>query len=209
MTNQDRPFAGEKMSYAFADTALGLALVAAGEQGVTALLIGDDRGRLLAELGDTLAGAILEEDEAGMRATLDAVAELIANPAAGTSLELDLRGSPLELAVWEALAGVPSGETIGYGALARRLPVPATAQEVGSACAANRVAVAVPCHRVVKADGGISGYRWGVRRKRRLIALEHRAEKWEPVLGNNDATLRTLSGEPDSKIGGATQKAAA
>lgn len=74
--------------------------------------------------------------------------------------------------MWDALKRIPAGETTTYGAIAKALPVAATAQEVGQACGANRVAIAVPCHRVVKADGGISGYRWGVQRKRRLINLE-------------------------------------
>lgn len=172
MKSEQRPFAGERITYAFAETALGLALVAESERGVAALLIGDDRIRLLGELRGTLAGAPLEEDAAGMSATLATVARLIANPASGASFRLDLRGSPLERAVWDALASVPTGETTTYGALAKSLSVPATAQEVGAACAANRIAVAIPCHRVVKADGSISGYRWGVQRKRRLINLE-------------------------------------
>jgi AraC family transcriptional regulator of adaptative response/methylated-DNA-[protein]-cysteine methyltransferase len=100
------------------------------------------------------------------------VVALIASPGRELHLPLDLCGSELELAVWEALRGIPSGETRTYGALAKMLAVPATAQEVGAACAANRLAVAVPCHRVVKADGSISGYRWGVQRKRRLITME-------------------------------------
>jgi AraC family transcriptional regulator, regulatory protein of adaptative response / methylated-DNA-[protein]-cysteine methyltransferase len=97
---------------------------------------------------------------------------LVDAPQLGTDLTLDLRGSLLELAVWKALQSIPSGETRTYGAIARDLPITATAQDVGAACAANRVAVAVPCHRVVKSDGSISGYRWGVQRKRRLINME-------------------------------------
>jgi AraC family transcriptional regulator, regulatory protein of adaptative response / methylated-DNA-[protein]-cysteine methyltransferase len=85
---------------------------------------------------------------------------------------LDLRGSPLEVAVWNALQSIHAGETRTYSAIAKGLPVAATAQEVGAACAANRIAIAVPCHRVVKSDGSISGYRWGVQRKRRLINME-------------------------------------
>jgi AraC family transcriptional regulator of adaptative response/methylated-DNA-[protein]-cysteine methyltransferase len=81
----------------------------------------------------------------------------------------------VELAVWKALQAIPVGETRTYGEIARELPMTATAQDVGAACAANRVAVAVPCHRVVKSDGSISGYRWGVQRKRRLINMEGEA----------------------------------
>ena len=97
---------------------------------------------------------------------------LVEAPHHGTDLRLDLRGSPVELVVWNALQAIPPGETRTYGAIARDLPIPATAQDVGAACAANRIAIAVPCHRVVKSDGSISGYRWGVKRKRRLINTE-------------------------------------
>lgn len=172
MTHEPKTFSGEAMTYAFADTGIGTILAAAGERGVTALLIGGDRARLRRELGEMLAGASLREDEAAMADILACVVRLAANPAELVTFALDLRGSRVEQAVWDALRRLPAGATIGYGALARSLPVPATAQEVGAACAANRVAIAVPCHRVVKADGGISGYRWGVARKRALIALE-------------------------------------
>jgi AraC family transcriptional regulator of adaptative response/methylated-DNA-[protein]-cysteine methyltransferase len=91
-------------------------------------------------------------------------------PHLGTDLKLDLRGSPLEMAVWNALRSIPPGETRTYGAIAKDLTV--TPQEVGAACAANRIAIAVPCHRVVKSDGSVAGYRWGVQRKRRLINME-------------------------------------
>jgi AraC family transcriptional regulator of adaptative response/methylated-DNA-[protein]-cysteine methyltransferase len=87
-------------------------------------------------------------------------------------MSLDLKGNALETVVWQALATIPVGETRSYGELAKSLSVPATAQEVGAACAANVVALAVPCHRVVKADGSISGYRWGINRKRRLLEKE-------------------------------------
>lgn len=93
-------------------------------------------------------------------------------PELGLDLPLDIRGSALELTVWEALRAIPPGESRTYGNLAKSLPMPATAQEVGAACATNVLAVALPCHRLVKADGSISGYRWGVQRKRRLINME-------------------------------------
>jgi AraC family transcriptional regulator of adaptative response/methylated-DNA-[protein]-cysteine methyltransferase len=112
------------------------------------------------------------EDQDGLARTAAKAAALVDAPQHGTDLQLDLRGSELELAVWRTLQAIPAGETRSYGAVARALPLAATAQEVGAACAANRIAVAVPCHRVVKADGAISGYRWGVQRKRRLIDLE-------------------------------------
>lgn len=172
MMNEQTPFAGEAMTYAFADTAIGTILVAAGDHGVAALLIGSDRGRLRRDLGAMLDGAVLTEDGATLADILENVTRLLANPAELVSFALDLRGSRIEQTVWDALRRIPAGETIGYGALAKQLALPVTAQEVGAACAANRVAVAIPCHRVVKADGSISGYRWGVQYKRRLLALE-------------------------------------
>ncbi len=171
METLNRPYESEVITYAFTHTVLGLAVVARSGRGVAALLIGDNKDRLLADLREALEGAILEEDESAMMPLLDEVASMCASPSNGR-LHLDLRGTRLELAVWQALGSVQPGDTIAYGELAKKLELPATAQEVGAACAANRVAVAVPCHRVVKADGSISGYRWGVHRKRKLINLE-------------------------------------
>jgi AraC family transcriptional regulator, regulatory protein of adaptative response / methylated-DNA-[protein]-cysteine methyltransferase len=104
--------------------------------------------------------------------TIAKAVALVDKPHLGTDLTLDLRGSPMEVAVWKALQAIPAGETRTYGAIAQSLPIAVTAQDVGVACAANRIAIAVPCHRVVKSDGSISGYRWGVQRKRRLINME-------------------------------------
>ena len=154
------------------ETALGIILVAESENGVAALFIGDDRAKLYRDLEDAFPNAELIPDQAGLAETIAKAAALIEAPHLGADLKLDLRGTPVELAVWQALQAIPSGETRSYGAIARGLAVAATAQDVGAACAANRIAVAVPCHRVVKADGSISGYRWGVRRKRRLINME-------------------------------------
>jgi AraC family transcriptional regulator of adaptative response/methylated-DNA-[protein]-cysteine methyltransferase len=100
------------------------------------------------------------------------VADGIDNPHTPIDLPLDVRGSDAERAVWAALRQIPSGETRTYGQIAKALPLSMTAQEVGAACAANVHALAIPCHRVIKADGTISGYRWGVARKRRLLQME-------------------------------------
>jgi AraC family transcriptional regulator, regulatory protein of adaptative response / methylated-DNA-[protein]-cysteine methyltransferase len=162
----------ETLRFGHGETALGIVLAAESTHGVIALFIGDDRAKLLQGLKDAFPEAKLVLDETGLVQTIAKAAALVDAPYLGTDLQLDLRGSPVELAVWQALQAVPTGETRTYGEIARDLPVPATAQEVGAACAANRIAVAVPCHRVVKSDGSISGYRWGVRRKRRLINME-------------------------------------
>jgi AraC family transcriptional regulator of adaptative response/methylated-DNA-[protein]-cysteine methyltransferase len=162
----------ETLRFGYGDTALGTITVAESTRGVVALFIGDDRATLLRDLKNTFPEAELVLDQTGLAQTVIKAAALIGSPHLGTDMRLDLRGSSVEIAVWKALQAIPSGETRTYGAIARSLPITATAQEVGTACAANRIAVAVPCHRVVKSDGSISGYRWGVHRKRRLINME-------------------------------------
>ena len=162
----------ETMRFGYGETALGTILVAESLHGVVALFIGDDRATLLQDLKETFPESELLLDEVGLARTIAKAAALVDAPHLGTDLQLDLRGSPVEVAVWEALRAVPAGETRSYGVIAQSLPIAATAQDVGAACAANRIAVAVPCHRVVKSDGSIAGYRWGVRRKRRLINME-------------------------------------
>jgi AraC family transcriptional regulator of adaptative response/methylated-DNA-[protein]-cysteine methyltransferase len=164
--------AAETLRYGFGESKLGTVLVAQSGRGVAAIFPGEDRAKLRRELRQAFDGARLVEDEAGLAEVIGIVVRLVDAPQLGSTLSLDLRGSELELAVWAALQAIPSGELRTYGALAKTLPVSATAQEVGAACAANVLAVAVPCHRVVKADGSISGYRWGVQRKRRLINIE-------------------------------------
>ncbi|WP_034158984.1 methylated-DNA--[protein]-cysteine S-methyltransferase [Sphingomonas sp. ERG5] len=169
---QGQNISAETIRYGLAPTSLGTMLAAVSSRGIAAILIGDDVAALTRELRRSLPGATLIEDDLAVAAAIVTIAAWLDTPRAPLDLPLDLRGSDQELAVWEALRTIPVGETRSYGALAKRLNVPATAQEVGAACAANRIAIAIPCHRVIKADGGISGYRWGVRRKRRLLALE-------------------------------------
>jgi AraC family transcriptional regulator of adaptative response/methylated-DNA-[protein]-cysteine methyltransferase len=152
----------ETLCFGYADTALGTILVAKSTIGVVAILIGDDRAKLLRDLKDTFPKAECIANQAGLTQTIVKAVVLVSAPYVKPDMRLDLRGSPLELAVWKALQAIPPGETRTYGAIARSLPITATAQEVGAACAANRIAVAIPCHRVVKSDGSLSGYRWGV-----------------------------------------------
>jgi AraC family transcriptional regulator, regulatory protein of adaptative response / methylated-DNA-[protein]-cysteine methyltransferase len=162
----------ETLRYGYGNTALGSLVVAASARGVVALFIGDDRTQLLRDLKSAFPCARAVLDQVGLQETIAKAAALVDAPHSGTDLALDLRGSEVEVAVWGALQAIPAGETRTYSAIAKTLPMAASAQEVGAACAANRIAVAVPCHRVVKADGSIAGYRWGVQRKRRLINLE-------------------------------------
>ena len=172
MNSKRRADAEEALRFGYGETKIGCALVASSGKGVAAILLGSDRTKLRVELASAFPAVELIEDEGTLAVTAAKVAAFIDAPRRGLDLPLDPRGSALELAVWEALRNIPAGETRSYGALAKAIALRATPQEVGAACAANRLAVAIPCHRVLKADGSISGYRWGVWRKRRLLALE-------------------------------------
>ena len=173
MTTQTLDTAGpETLRFGYGEGALGTIVVAESIRGIAALFIGNDRAKLLRDLKDAFPEAELVLDQTGLMQTIAKVSALVDAPHRGTDLRLDLRGSPVEVAVWKALQAIPPGETRTYAAIAQNLPVTVTAQEVGAACAANRIALAVPCHRVVKSDGSIAGYRWGVQRKRRLINME-------------------------------------
>jgi AraC family transcriptional regulator of adaptative response/methylated-DNA-[protein]-cysteine methyltransferase len=167
--NQNHP---ETLRISYGETKLGLAVIAMSDRGLAAIFLGKDWPSLRRELAEAFAGVTLVEDDAELGDAITKVIAYINTPNSALDLPLDLRGTEVELAVWEALRAIPSGETRSYGAIAKELRVTATAQDVGAACAANRLAVVIPCHRVVKADGSISGYRWGVSRKRRLINLE-------------------------------------
>ena len=168
--------ATEAIRFAFGTFSLGQVLVAVGAEGVTAILIGDGRDALRRELAGAFPRAEPILDQADLEPVVDIVCAYLEAPQGEIGVPLELRGSAVERAVWQALREIPYGRTASYGEIARGLPLPATAQEVGAACAANRLAIAIPCHRVIKADGSISGYRWGVRRKRALIAREASAE---------------------------------
>jgi O-6-methylguanine DNA methyltransferase len=163
---------GAELSFAIGETSLGAVLVARSAKGICAILIGDEPASLRHACQERFPRVRLIGDDAALAETLRRVVQLIEAPATSLDLPLDAQGSAFERRVWEALRDIPPGSTASYGEIARRLGAPATAQEVAAACAANPLAVAVPCHRVVKADGTISGYRWGVRRKRALLSRE-------------------------------------
>jgi AraC family transcriptional regulator of adaptative response/methylated-DNA-[protein]-cysteine methyltransferase len=164
--------ASEEIHFAFGKFSLGMVLIAASGKGIVAILLGDGRHELHRELVYAFPEANLSADETGLANTVAKIVAFLDAPHQGLDLPLDIRGSAQEQAVWQALRNVPAGQTTTYGQIAKSLPLSATAQDVGAACAANVLAVAIPCHRVVKADGSISGYRWGVQRKRKLINLE-------------------------------------
>jgi AraC family transcriptional regulator of adaptative response/methylated-DNA-[protein]-cysteine methyltransferase len=165
--------ARETIRYGAVDTALGLALVAASDKGVVAVTLGDDRADLVADLERRFPKAIRIEDPAAISGELDTVVELIAGKPA--DLPIDERGTELQRAVWKALREIPSGVTASYADVARRIGRPSAVRAVAQACGANPIAVLTPCHRVVRSDGGLSGYRWGAERKAKLLAREARA----------------------------------
>ncbi|WP_119268594.1 methylated-DNA--[protein]-cysteine S-methyltransferase [Taklimakanibacter deserti] len=164
------------MTFAFGTTSLGQVLVAATEKGVSAIFLGSDQGRLLADLIRHFPKARISEGNDRLADTVGKVVALIEDPASPVDLTLDLQGSDFEITVWQALRAIPPGKTLSYSELAARLGVTGgekgPAKEVADACANNRIAVAVPCHRILRKDGTISGYRWGVHRKRALLKRE-------------------------------------
>ena len=166
--------AGTEIRFALARCSLGSILIAATERGVCAISLGDDPDALLRELQDRFPHAQLRGGDAQFERTVATVVGFVEAPAVGLALPLDLRGTGFQLRVWQALRAIPPGETVSYGEIARRLGMPSASRAVGAAVAANPVAVAVPCHRVVRSDGHLSGYHWGVARKRALLEREGR-----------------------------------
>ncbi len=154
---------------------LGTVLVARSERGVCAILLGDDARELERDLRARLPHDDLQESTTELAPLLTNVRIFLEAPRTGLEVPLDLRGSELEQRVWNALREIPPGTTQIYSEVARRLGVAATAKEVGEACAANPLAVAVPCHRVLRKNGSLGGYRWGLRRKRALLERERAA----------------------------------
>ena len=166
--------------YATRPTPLGTALVARSQRGLAAILLGDDEGAMAAELARVYAGTVAREDGDALRTVLDDFGAFLLSPATGFHHRLDLGGTPFQRRVWQALLDIPAGSTITYTDLAARIGRPDAVRAVAGACAANRHAVAVPCHRVLGRDGALSGYRWGMDRKRQLLAMEALDE---PVCG--------------------------
>jgi len=164
--------AGEEVRFAVGACSLGAILVAATGRGICAVLLGDDPDLLLRDLQDRFPKARLIGADAAFEQQVAQVVGLVEAPRIGLDLPLDVRGTAFQQRVWTALRTIPAGETVSYTELAQRIGAPAAVRAVAGACAANPVAVAIPCHRVVRTDGGLSGYRWGIERKAALIARE-------------------------------------
>ncbi len=157
-----------ELSFGLGESSLGPVLVGQSDAGVAAVLFGADAGDLEADLRVRFAGARIAPGEVALREVLAAVE----NPAGGFGGAVALHGTDFQRRVWTALTGIPAGETRSYGEIARMVGAPAAVRAVAAACAANAVAVLVPCHRVVRGDGSLAGYRWGVERKRALLERE-------------------------------------
>ncbi|MGD9602848.1 MAG: bifunctional DNA-binding transcriptional regulator/O6-methylguanine-DNA methyltransferase Ada [Gammaproteobacteria bacterium] len=164
--------AQEIIHYAFGRASLGTVLVAATGRGLCAILLGDAQDALLEDLKARFSRATLVAAETDFAATVHAVVALIETPSRGLGLPLDIRGTAFQQRVWQALRAIPPGGTVSYGELAARIDAPRASRAVARACGANPLAVAVPCHRVIGAHGELAGYRWGVARKRQLLARE-------------------------------------
>lgn len=165
--------AGETIAYALGACSLGTVLVASTAKGICAILIGDDDEALVQDLHARFPNAALAAADPGFAQTLARVIAFVDAPRAAFDLPLDVRGTVFQQRVWEALRRIPPGETVSYTELAERVGQPSAVRAVAGACAANPAAIAIPCHRVLRNDGAISGYRWGVERKRKLLEREH------------------------------------
>ena len=160
------------------DSALGKVLLARSAKGVCAILLGDDVGELEADFANRFPEATLVANEVFIRDDLAKVVRYAEKPSEGLDLALDMRGTPLQRRIWRQICAIPVGKTMSYMHLARLINCVyprVAARAVANACAANPIALAVPCHRVIRADGELAGYRWGIERKRDLLQKETEA----------------------------------
>ena len=161
--------------FAVGQCSLGAILVARSKKGICAITLGDNPDELVRDLQDRFPNANLIGADRGFERLVAQVVGFVEAPRIGLDLPLDVRGTAFQQRVWQALRGIPAGKTASYAEVARRIGKPKAVRAVAQACGANKIAVAIPCHRVVKNDGVLSGYRWGVERKRALLEKEAKA----------------------------------
>jgi AraC family transcriptional regulator, regulatory protein of adaptative response / methylated-DNA-[protein]-cysteine methyltransferase len=166
---------GETIRFVTVSTPLGWALVAATERGICMTALGDDRDQLASALRQRFPAAEVIAEDAGLRQWADRIVRFITAPERNLDLPLDIRGTAFQARVWRALQKIPLGKTMSYAEIAAALGQPKAVRAVAQACAANKLALIVPCHRVIRSDGDLGGYRWGVERKRALLARERAA----------------------------------
>jgi AraC family transcriptional regulator, regulatory protein of adaptative response / methylated-DNA-[protein]-cysteine methyltransferase len=160
--------------FAVSQCSLGAILVARSDKGVCAITFGDDPDELARDLQDRFPKANLVGGDTEFEQIVTQVIGFVEAPQIGLDLPLDVRGTAFQQRVWQALREIRAGTTVSYADIARRIGNPEAVRAVARACAANSIAVAIPCHRVVKSGGALSGYRWGVERKRALLDREHK-----------------------------------
>jgi AraC family transcriptional regulator, regulatory protein of adaptative response / methylated-DNA-[protein]-cysteine methyltransferase len=165
----------ERIRYAFGSSSLGDVFAAVSDRGLVAFEFADRSGEVPEALRAFLPEASFVEDESGLAPLLGKLETLVDRPGEAADIPLDMRGSDYQKKVWSLLREIPSGATTNYGALAAKLGT-RDARDVTEAIASNAIAILIPCHRVVKKDGAISGYRWGFKRKRALLAREQRSQ---------------------------------
>jgi AraC family transcriptional regulator, regulatory protein of adaptative response / methylated-DNA-[protein]-cysteine methyltransferase len=163
---------GTSIRFAVGESWLGPILVAASDKGVCAILLGDDPDALARQLQDSFPNAEIIGGDADFERLVATVVGFVENPSIGLDLPLDIRGTAFQQRVWEALRRIPFGSTASYAEIAQRIGEPQAVRAVAQACGANSLAVAIPCHRVIRTDGDLSGYRWGVKRKEQLLRRE-------------------------------------
>ncbi|MEQ1775922.1 MAG: bifunctional DNA-binding transcriptional regulator/O6-methylguanine-DNA methyltransferase Ada [Burkholderiales bacterium] len=176
-TNYRAGGADTEIRFAIGECFLGSILVAASERGVCAILMGDDPDALARDLRDRFPRAHLIGGDKKFGQLVAKVIGFVEAPAKGLNLPLDVRGTAFQQRVWQALQKIPTGSTATYTQIAKRIGAPKAVRAVAGACAANALAVVIPCHRVVRHDGGLAGYRWGVERKRALLKREERSKR--------------------------------
>ncbi|MBI5012521.1 MAG: bifunctional DNA-binding transcriptional regulator/O6-methylguanine-DNA methyltransferase Ada [Methylocystis sp.] len=164
----------ETIRFAIGQSSLGAVLVAASAKGVCAISLGDDPEELLRDLQDRFPRASLIGGDESFERYVAAAVGMVERPQSSFELPLDMRGTAFQQRVWAALREIPAGETASYAEIARRIGAPKATLAVAGACAANPVSLAVPCHRVVRSDGALSGYYWGIERKRELLERERK-----------------------------------
>jgi AraC family transcriptional regulator of adaptative response/methylated-DNA-[protein]-cysteine methyltransferase len=173
--------AGQTIRFVTVETPLGWALVAATQRGICMTALADDRDSLVTALRQRFPAAELIADDAGLTDWADRIVGFITAPERNLDLPLDIQGTAFQARVWRALQKIPFGKTASYSEIAAALGQPKAVRAVAQACAANKLALLVPCHRVVRSDGDLGGYRWGLERKRALLAKERAAAGEEPA----------------------------
>ncbi len=164
------------MFFAIGEGSLGAILVAKSEKGICAIFMGDNTEELTHHLQDRFPKTHLVGGDQKLEQVVATVIDFIAAPSVGCDLPLDIRGTSFQQRVWEVLRKIPLGSTATYTDISKQIGLPKAARAVAGACAANPLAVVIPCHRVIRSDGSLSGYRWGVERKEMLLKLESNKE---------------------------------